>query len=80
MASEMSSNKDADGCNTKQGTHATVKSTYDTKGKSASHLGKAVAHRAVFKSNRHRIEGRKPANNDAKSLPSRLSKVSLAET
>lgn len=43
-------------------------------------LGKALAHRAVFGSGSRRGRARKVRNmNDLKTLPSRLSKVSLAE-
>lgn len=43
-------------------------------------LGKALAHRAVFGSGNRRGRGRKVRNmNDLKTLPSRLSKVSLAD-
>lgn len=43
-------------------------------------LGKALAHRAVFGSGSRRGRARKARNmNDLKTLPSRLSKVSLAD-
>ncbi|KAF5198078.1 Heparan-alpha-glucosaminide n-acetyltransferase [Thalictrum thalictroides] len=44
-----------------------------------SHVGRSVAQRALYGSNRRRIGNRKGTNNDKRSLPSRLSKVSLAD-
>ncbi|KAF9607213.1 hypothetical protein IFM89_033420 [Coptis chinensis] len=44
-----------------------------------TYLGRAVAQRALFASYRRRIGSRKGLNNDARSLPSRLSNVSLAD-
>ncbi|XVF80641.1 hypothetical protein PTKIN_Ptkin15bG0090400 [Pterospermum kingtungense] len=44
------------------------------------HFSKALAHRAVYGSSSRRGSGsRKVRSNDARSLPSRLSKVSLAD-
>ncbi|OVA16835.1 hypothetical protein BVC80_1543g301 [Macleaya cordata] len=44
-----------------------------------SHLGRAIAQRALYGSNRRRIGSRKVVKNDARSLSSRLSKVSFAD-
>ncbi|KAJ0092331.1 hypothetical protein Patl1_24944 [Pistacia atlantica] len=58
---------------------ATLQFNPDTTGASNSNFGKAVARRAVSGSRKRRVHGRKVATGDARSLPSRLSKVSLAE-
>ncbi|TXG63338.1 hypothetical protein EZV62_010332 [Acer yangbiense] len=42
-------------------------------------FGKALAHRAVYGSGTRRAGSRKDRTNDARTLPSRLSKVSLAD-
>lgn len=44
-----------------------------------SNLGKAVARRAVYGTSGRRGGSRKERTNDVKTLPSRLSKVSLAD-
>ncbi|KAL3625989.1 hypothetical protein CASFOL_029538 [Castilleja foliolosa] len=44
-----------------------------------SALGKAIARRAVFGSSQHKRRGARLRNSDAKKLPSRLSKVSIAD-
>lgn len=51
----------------------------NTKSASNSNVGKAVARRAVSGSQHRKSKGRKVANSSARMLPSRLSKVSLAE-
>lgn len=51
----------------------------NTKGASKTNFGKAVARRAVSGSHRRRVHGKKVASGDARLLPSRLSKVSMAE-
>lgn len=44
------------------------------------HVGKALVHRALFGSSRRRAGGRKVRTNDtARTSPSRLSRVSLAD-
>lgn len=42
-------------------------------------FGKALAHRALYGSSSRRAGGRRLRTNDVKTLPSRLSKVSLAD-
>ncbi|KAK2649586.1 hypothetical protein Ddye_017075 [Dipteronia dyeriana] len=42
-------------------------------------FGKALAHRAVYGSGTRRAGSRKDRTNDVRTLPSRLSKVSLAD-
>lgn len=42
-------------------------------------FGKALVRRALYRSHNHRGHGRKVTNTGARLLPSRLSKVSLAE-
>ncbi|TXG71638.1 hypothetical protein EZV62_000217 [Acer yangbiense] len=52
----------------------------NTKGAASnSNVGKALARRALSGSQNRRSHGRKVANSGARMLPSRLSKVSLAE-
>ncbi|KAJ4722070.1 hypothetical protein OWV82_005633 [Melia azedarach] len=51
----------------------------NTNGTSNSSFGKALARRALSGSHHRRGHGRKVANTGARLLPSRLSKVSLAE-
>ncbi|KAF8015576.1 hypothetical protein BT93_H1176 [Corymbia citriodora subsp. variegata] len=48
-------------------------------GMSSSNLGKVLVQRALFGSRRRRFGGKKSSSEAAKMLPSRLSKVSLAE-
>ncbi|KAL2535256.1 hypothetical protein Fot_16647 [Forsythia ovata] len=47
--------------------------------KAESHLGKAIAHRAVYGSGQRRGRSTRLRNNNVKTLPSRLSKVSIAD-
>lgn len=49
----------------------------DSKEQRKSNFGKALAHRALYGSSSRR--GRKDTTNNARTLPSRLSKVSLAD-
>lgn len=49
----------------------------DSKEQRKSSFGKALAHRALYGSSSRR--GRKDTTNNARTLPSRLSKVSLAD-
>lgn len=51
----------------------------NTKGTTSSDLEKALAKRALFGSRHRQTGGRRISSNAARSLPSRLSKVSLAE-
>ncbi|KAH7573502.1 hypothetical protein JRO89_XS03G0160800 [Xanthoceras sorbifolium] len=51
----------------------------NTKGASNSNVGKALARRVISGSHNRRSHGRKVAYIGARMLPSRLSKVSLAE-
>ncbi len=51
----------------------------NSKQSTTTHFGKALAYRAVYGSSSRRTGSRKVTTNDLKSLPSRLSKVSLAE-
>ncbi|CAI0626682.1 unnamed protein product [Linum tenue] len=51
----------------------------NTKGTGNSGFERALAQRALFRSHNHRVKGRKFANNIARTLPGRLSKVSLAD-
>ncbi|XVE73392.1 hypothetical protein DITRI_Ditri11bG0114400 [Diplodiscus trichospermus] len=68
-------------------THTYSSSEEDTTERSASgqesakyHFSKALAHRAVYgSSGRRSTPNRKVRSNEAKTLPSRLSKVSLAD-
>ncbi|GLT70270.1 hypothetical protein SLA2020_423620 [Shorea laevis] len=50
-----------------------------SKRSATSHFGKALAFRAVYCSGSRRTGSRKVRANDVKSLPSRLSKVSLPD-
>ncbi|KAJ0034411.1 hypothetical protein Pint_24404 [Pistacia integerrima] len=74
MASEKTSGRDLEA-----GATSDPAIQPDTTGASNSNFGKAVARRAVSGSRKRRVHGRKVATGDARSLPSRLSKVSLAE-
>lgn len=47
--------------------------------KAESHMGKAIAHRAVYGSSHRRARSTRLRNNNVKTLPSRLSKVSIAD-
>ncbi|CAI9781078.1 unnamed protein product [Fraxinus pennsylvanica] len=47
--------------------------------KAESHMGKAIAHRAVYGSSHRRGRSARLRNNIVKTLPSRLSKVSIAD-
>ncbi|CAL1397347.1 unnamed protein product [Linum trigynum] len=51
----------------------------NTKATGNSGFERALAQRALFRSHTHKVKGRKVANNIARTLPSRLSKVSLAD-
>ncbi|CAN0855570.1 hypothetical protein LINGRAHAP2_LOCUS6258 [Linum grandiflorum] len=51
----------------------------NAQGTGNSGLERALAHRALFRSHNSKVKGRKSANNIARMLPSRLSKVSLAD-
>lgn len=53
----------------------------NAQGSKHSNLGRAIAYRALFGSCHRRgsVGHRKTANNDARLLPSRLSKISLSE-
>ncbi|KAB2021467.1 hypothetical protein ERO13_D07G131300v2 [Gossypium hirsutum] len=64
--------------NTEQ--NSTERSISSTQDSTKFHLSKALARRAVYGSSSRRGTGnRKVRGNDARALPSRLSKVSLAE-
>ena len=79
MASEQANPRIPDACTSSN--QATVaERTTNANSKSSSSFGKALAQRAVFRSHRRQmVGGKKSTSNEAKSLPSRLSKVSLAE-
>lgn len=51
----------------------------NSKQSATPYFGKALAHRALYGSGSRSSGSRKVRTNDVKSLPSRLSKVSLAE-
>lgn len=51
----------------------------NSKQSATPYFGKALAHRALYGSSSRRSGSRKVRTSDVKSLPSRLSKVSLAE-
>lgn len=78
MASEQANDGDMDACTSNKQALLQDKKP-NTKGASNSNFEKALAQRALFGSQNHRIKGRKGVNNCAIKLPSRLSKVSLAE-
>ncbi|XP_027339509.1 uncharacterized protein LOC113853210 [Abrus precatorius] len=76
MASEKASSKELD-TNSNQGIISEEIPT--TNGTTKSNMGKELARRALLRSHLRKNGRRKTANNSAKSLPSRLSKVSLGE-
>uniref|UniRef100_F6H747 Uncharacterized protein n=1 Tax=Vitis vinifera TaxID=29760 RepID=F6H747_VITVI len=79
MASEKANARIPDSC-TSSNQAALAERTTNTNSTTNSNFGKALAQRALFRSRRRLwVGGRKTTNNEAKSLPSRLSKVSLAE-
>ena len=51
----------------------------NTKGSTSSNLEKALVKRALFGSRRREVGSRRVSSNGVRSLPSRLSKVSLAD-
>ncbi|XVF72701.1 hypothetical protein PTKIN_Ptkin12aG0141400 [Pterospermum kingtungense] len=78
MATEKSNANDQTQsyCNEENSTERSASSKESDK----FHFSKALAHRAVYgSSSRRGIGGRKVRINDARTLPSRLSKVSLAD-
>lgn len=78
MASEKGNANNIDACtNSNQSTSLDKKP--NTKGTTNNNLGKTLAKRALYGSHNHRVGGRKITNRSARSLPSRLSKVSLGE-
>ncbi|XVF22130.1 hypothetical protein REPUB_Repub12eG0147400 [Reevesia pubescens] len=61
-------------------TYSNVENSTERGESTKFHFSKALAHRAVYGSSSRRGTGsRKVRNNDARILPSRLSKVSLAD-
>lgn len=78
MASEKGNANNIDACtNSNQSTSLDKKP--NTKGTTNDNLVKTLAQRALYGSHNHRVGGRKITNSSARSLPSRLSKVSLGE-
>lgn len=78
MASEKVGSREFDSSsNSKQG--ISMEEMPATNGTIKSNMGKELARRALLRSHLRRNMRRKIANNSVKSLPSRLSKVSLAE-
>ncbi|KAK7264681.1 hypothetical protein RJT34_32291 [Clitoria ternatea] len=71
MASKKGSVREPDSCSNQV--------NYLEDGKTKSNMEKEVARRALLRSYLRRNGRKKMANNSAKLLPSRLSKVSLAE-
>lgn len=78
MASEKANANDLDACTSSNQAKSSDKKP-NTKGTTNTNLGKALAQIALSGSQNHRVGRKKFANSSAKSLPSRLSKVSLAE-
>ncbi|KAI9122749.1 hypothetical protein K1719_005638 [Acacia pycnantha] len=81
MASEKDSSRGFDSSsgnsNMKQG--ISMEEASHTNCTNKSNMGKELARRALLRSHQRRNGRRKVANNSVKSLPSRLSKVSLAD-
>ncbi|CAN4093011.1 unnamed protein product [Withania somnifera] len=78
---EVSETYSSNGCQEQCGDGETREQDHTKSSRSEYRLlGKALAHRAVFGSGSRRGRARKVRNtNDLKTLPSRLSKVSLAD-
>ncbi|KAI6692959.1 hypothetical protein NL676_020669 [Syzygium grande] len=77
MASEKAAFGKETGVSSNQAT--CVAQERKSEGASSSNLGKVLVQRALFGSHRRRFGGKKSLSEAVKSLPSRLSKVSLAE-
>lgn len=81
MASEKDSSRgfDSNSANSKMKQGISMEEASHTNGTAKSNMVKELARRALLKSHQRRNGRRKIANNSVKSLPSRLSKVSLAD-
>lgn len=77
MASEKDSSREFESSDSKQG--ISVEEMPTTNGTARCNIGKELARRALLRSHQRRNGRRKFVNNSVKSLPSRLSRVSLAE-
>ncbi|KDP27878.1 hypothetical protein JCGZ_18958 [Jatropha curcas] len=78
MASEKANVVDLDACTSNKIATAADKKP-NMKGTGNNNFEKVLAQRALFGSQNHRVKGRKVVKSSSRSLPSRLSKVSLAD-
>lgn len=78
MASSKANAVDLEACTSSNQENLQEKKP-NTKGSTSSNMEKALVKRALFGSRQRQVAGRRNSNNSVRSLPSRLSKVSLAE-